>query len=173
MMRNRIFPAALACALLSLVVGGLFVGCNSLKDVDRVRFYAEVPDIGISRGLSTRLTMERSGLRYTVVREPVIFERNIIGVDLIRVESGRLALQFMLDGEGTRALRRATLAHRGRHLIFTYNDMALGATRIDAPIMDGLVRTFVELPDERVEQLALQLQKNVEIVHDVVDRHDD
>lgn len=159
--------AVFALFIALAAVTGL-TGCFGFGDeIMVVRLHLEVPERGLSDGLADTVTLERSRLQIRVSKTASILERNILDVDLVRVENGRLALRMVLDGEGRRELYRLSVAHRGRFLVLRVNGVALGARRLDGPIADGIYFTFTELPPEEMGKLAEELKKNAEKVQEI------
>lgn len=132
-----------------------------------VRFFLETSAEGLSSAFMQEITLPRSGLTYVVRRDPIILERNIQQVDLVRVDSGRLALRFQLDAEGKQNLYRASVANRGRALILTINNLPTGARLLDGPIADGVLYTFTELQPSELEEIATELQDNVLLIQEL------
>lgn len=151
----------------------LLGGCGEEEDVMLVRFFVEAPEEGFSPAFTEPMTLSRSGLTYVVHRNPIIMERNITQVDLVRVQPGnRLALRFLLDREGRANLYRASVAKRDSRLLLTVNGVAIGMRVLEQTISDGVLYTFTEYSDEAdIEQLAQELQQNVLRVHEIKDNH--
>lgn len=138
---------------LPLLVGLLMAGCASKSRVPpesivRVRFMLEAAD---NRSLS--LELPRSGVRIAVNPQPVVTEFDVIEAAVAQVELGR-CLMFRLTPSATRDLYRLTGTNQGRRLVLTVDGNPLGARRIEAPIADGTIFVFAEVPDESLERLV-------------------
>lgn len=138
---------------LPLLAGLLMAGCASKSRVPpesivRVRFMLEAAD---NRSLS--LELPRSGVRIAVNPQPVVTEFDVIEAAVAQVELGR-CLMFRLTPSATRDLYRLTGTNQGRRLVLTVDGNPLGARRIEAPIADGTIFVFAEVPDESLERLV-------------------
>ena len=67
----------------------------------------------------------------------------------------------MKNDAGARALYRASVTDRGSRLVFTTNDQAIGARRIDGVIIDGKLYTFVEVKDDEMGPLVLDIKASL------------
>ena len=101
-----------------------------------------------------------SGTEIIVDREPAATELDILNVELVKVDMG-LALLIETNDTGARALYRTSVTNRGSRLVFTTNDKAIGARRIDSVMNDGKLYTFVEVPDAEIGQLVLDLKASI------------
>ena len=138
---------------LPLLAGLLLAGCASKprvppESIVRVRFMLEAAD---NRSLS--LELPRSGVRIAVNPQPVVTEFDVIEAAVAKVELGR-CLMFRLTPSATRDLYRLTGTNQGRRLVLTVDGNPLGARRIEAPIADGTIFVFAELPDEALAKLV-------------------
>jgi hypothetical protein len=163
---DKLFFPGLAL-LLSAV---LLLGCGKENEDDEVmlvRFHLQATSSGIDTALQETLTLQRSGLTYTVNRQPLLHERGILAVDMVRVASGKTALRFQFDRAGQRALYTASVAAADRALILRVNTVAIGVRMLDGPITDGVLYTFTELSDEQLETLVLELKNSVQKIHEL------
>ncbi|MEY2879967.1 MAG: hypothetical protein RLZZ15_2347 [Verrucomicrobiota bacterium] len=124
------------------------------------RFYLESSDAG-ARGV----TLPRSGVRLAIGAAPVLSEGDILNVEIAQVELGR-CLMFQLTTSAARDLYRYSASNQGRRLVLLVDGAALGARRVEAPLNDGTLFVFVEIPDdqlpglvERVKQTSADLQR--------------
>lgn len=152
-----------------MAVGLLLCGCGKEDEVMMVRMYLQAPQQGYSESLTRELTLPVSQMTYKVRREPVIMERMITNVDLVRVQpSNDFALQFQLDQEGRRRLLETSVGQRGQVLITTVNEVPIGARRLTGPISDGLYFTFAqELTQAELGKVAQELKENAVFVQEV------
>ena len=146
------------------VLSGLS-GCSTPKPTHTVRFY---PEARSSADNFTRtLKMPLSGLEFNVLRKPVIWEEQILQVDMVKVASGDLALRFVFDDFGTRELYRQSASNLGGRMVLVINEVPLGARQFDGPITDGVYFTFMEMSPAEMEQLTLDLQENIKRVQEL------
>lgn len=117
------------------------------------------------------MTLPNSGLTYYVKPDPIITEGNVTNVQLVRVQSGQLAFLFQLDEFGTRALYRESVSNKGRMIVTTVNEVAIGARQIDGTIADGKLYTFTDLSPEEMEKLYLDLVDNQKQVQELKRHH--
>lgn len=116
------------------------------------RFYLEAPS-----GQGAIATLPESGVRISISSKPVISEFDIVDVEIAQVELGR-CLMFRLTGPAARDLYRLTASNQGGRLVLRLNDAAIGARRIDAPMGDGTILIFVEMPDDQLPALVRNLK---------------
>ncbi len=90
-------------------------------------------------------------------RDPVVNEFEIMNVEMVKVDLG-IALLVQVSEKGARALYRASVANNGGRVVLMINGNAIGARRLDGAIQDGNFYTFVELPDEELDQLVLDIK---------------
>ena len=104
--------------------------------------------------------MPISGLQYRYVGDSGLTEADLDDVQLVHVDLG-YCLMFQFNDDGIKDLYRQTVTHQGL-LLFTFtNDHVIGATPISAPISDGRLFTFVEVPDDKLGDLVLDLQDSI------------
>ena len=72
-----------------------------------------------------------------------------------------LALLVQVSEKGARDLYGASVANTGGRIVLSVNGNAIGARRIHAPIQDGNLYTFVELPDDALGDLVLELKDSL------------
>lgn len=140
--------------LLAVTLG--FGGCQSAVPAGFkptwARFFLEAPG---ARGIMVRLPQSEVGI--VVNAQPVLTEADIVDVDVAQVDLGR-CLAFRLSAGAARDCYRLTASHQGRRLVLFIDNSPVGARRIDAPIGDGVVFVFVELPDSALPQLVSDLK---------------
>lgn len=149
---------ALAAAAFAMVL----TGCSGSKsDLKPMRLYLQVNDTGAMAARGSRMMRMPDGMTFYVKSDPVILERHINNVDLVRVANGRLALLFYLNDEGASALYRTSASERGRFMILEYNGLPIGERMLDTVINDGRYFTFVNMPEEDMEELVLDMRENI------------
>lgn len=155
------FLCSLGAALVLAVFALAGSGCSDKKVEGKpIRFYVQVDDAG-AMGTKSRPARMPDGMVYFVKPDPVILERTVNSVELVRVANGRLALLFFLNDEGTGALYRTSVSNRGRFMILEYNGVAIAERQLEAPIGDGRYFTFVNLPEDELEELVLDIRANI------------
>jgi hypothetical protein len=167
-----IFPMKLISKLVLLVSGvaalALFSGCVSKskkRDFEPtvVRFFVESPG---GEAFSTA-TLPTSGVSIAVNSKPIIVETDIVRVDVSRGEFGAF-LVFYLTQSAARDAYRLTGINQGRRLVIVINDQPLGARVIDRPFGEGIIATYVEVPEDQLAKLvkgingtSIELQKEI------------
>lgn len=116
------------------------------------RFYLEAP-----AGQGAVATLPESGVRIPIGAKPVISEFDLVDAEIAQVELGP-CLMFRLSPAAARDLYRLTAANQGRRLVLTLNNAAAGARRIDAPMGDGTILIFIEMPDDQLPALVRNLK---------------
>lgn len=142
-------------ALLGLGVV-LAAGCASAPRTEPpavARFFVEAEEPG-----AVELMLPQSGVRVAVSPKPVLTEFDLAAVDVAQEEFGR-CLQFRFTGWAARDLYRLSVARAGRRLVLVVDGEPRGARRMEGPIADGVVRVFVEVPDDTLPALAAQVQR--------------
>jgi hypothetical protein len=148
----RAFLALAAMALLG-------AGCvSSKKPLDytptNARFFLEAANAD-----GTPVTLPRSGVHVAVNSKPVLTEGDILNVELVQVDLGKCLL-FQLTPSATRDFYRLSVTHQGRRLVLVVDDVALGARRIDGPIMNGALFVFAEMEDAALPAFVANLKKS-------------
>lgn len=118
---------------------------------------------------SMDVTMPLSQVRLQVLRGMVFNERNVIGAELVKVDGG-LALLLQLDREGTRNLYTTTVQNMGRRLVLTINGAPVGIRLVSSPVNNGVWLTFLEMPDEDLEELVIKLKASIESVQKIIEK---
>ncbi len=142
--------------LLTFFLGLLALGASGCmsskknKDPKTVaRFMIEAP--ARSTGVSVRLP--KSGTTMLLSPNSFFTEYDIVKCEVIDNELGK-SLLFQLTERAARDLFRMTATNQGRRLVTVVNGIAIGAQRIDAPISNGYIVTYVEVEGENLEIMA-------------------
>lgn len=149
--------------LVFVSVAFLALGCGSSgskkKDYDTVavRFLFEADQ----RDAGALIRLPTSGTTVRVQPKSLFTEYDITKVDVVSNEFGP-ALLFQLTSAAARDLFRQTLTAQGRRIVTTVNGQPIGAVRIDRPISQGVILTYVELPPEDLIQLASDITRTSE-----------
>ncbi len=143
--------------LLMLLIVAFLAGCQTRT--------ATAPKPAVARFLleseanrAAEVTLPVSGVRLRVLPKPVILEYDILKVELAQLALGRCLL-FQLTPAAARDLHRMTAVNHGRRLALLINDQPLGARVIDAPMQDGTILVFCEVPDEELSALFERLKR--------------
>ena len=155
------------CNAITLGTLLVFTGCIN-EDAHSTRFYVQSSSAGKVGVWAKQVTMPRSGLSYHTEPKPIITEVDVTNVQVVRVDSGELALLFSLNEYGTRVLYRRSVTDNGRRLILVVNGEPIGVRQFDGAISDGQLYTFTELPDDELIALATSLHKNSSTVQNKI-----
>lgn len=150
----------LATACVSLLFS---IGCRKDDDFDNMkvpRLMLETRGVNYGNLTGEEVTLPKSGTRISLEKDPVVSEFEIINVDLVKVDLG-LALLIQVSEKGGRGLYRASVTHNGSRVILMINGIPVGARRLDGAISDGKLYTFVELPDDELEELVIDMNKTI------------
>ena len=148
----------LAVAMLAVLLVWSAGGCQSTAPRDftavSARFFLEAPNLD-----GTPLTLPQSGVRLSVNPQPVITEGDIMNVELVQVDLGKCLL-VQLTPSAARDFYRLSITHQGRRLVLMVDGKALGARRLDGPIMNGVVYVFIEVPETELPGFVDNLKKS-------------
>ena len=145
-------PASRPPSVLPLLLGSLLLAaaCQTAPDTPPrvVRVYLEAsPAVpGDDRPVAV---LPESGSAIRLLERPVLGPGDFQRVETVRVDLG-LAAAFVLTPAGARKLYRLTVDNLGNRLVFLDNGRPIGARAIDGPIRDGILYTFLEVPDAEV-----------------------
>jgi hypothetical protein len=130
-------------------------GCHTPEKVDYLptlaRFFLEQPG-------ALTATLPKSGVQVPIGTKPVFSEGDIVNVELVQVELGQ-CLMFQFTTAAARDLYRVSGSSQGRRFVLFLNNVPLGARRIEAPLTDGSLAIFVEVPDADLPVLVTNLKK--------------
>ena len=140
------------------------LGCKKEEEPEDMavpRLHAETRSARYGSMTTRVMTLPVSGTQITVREEPLVNEFDIRNVEMVEVELGP-ALLLQVSEKAARALYRQSVGNRGRRIVLTVNANPVGARRVNQVIDDGNFYTFVEVPDEKLEELVLELRETVE-----------
>lgn len=128
-------------------------GCVTSKKKDYpptvARFMLEAaPD---EAGVTVRLP--KSGSTITIAPKSYFTEFDIVKCEVLDNELGK-CLVFQLTPQAGRDLYRLTATNQGRRIVTAINAVAIGARRIERPIGDGYIVTYVEADEKELADLA-------------------
>jgi len=135
----------------------LAAGCETAPKLD---YHPAVADFFLESGdsRSVSITLPQSGVTLAIGPKPALRSGDIVNVELMQVELGK-CLMFQLTPAAARDLYRFSVANQGKRLVLFINGAALGARRIEAPLADGNVLVFLEVPDDTLPVLVASLKK--------------
>ena len=147
------------CAALGVSVLGIVSGCQTSKgprgyEPVIAQFFLETAAADPKAAVAT---LPHSGVGIPFSPRVVFSEGDVVDVELVKVDLG-LCLMFVFGPEAARSLFRVSAANLGRRLIVTLNGRPFGAREFDAPIHDGRLFIFVELPDDELSKTAVNLK---------------
>jgi len=107
---------------------------------------------------AVRVVLPVSRAAIDVDPRPVLLEFDLVRVELVTAEFGR-ALLLHLSGAAARDLYQKTVGSRGRRLVLALDGAPVGVFPIDAPVGNGLLLFYPEVPDDRLPALVQNLQQ--------------
>jgi hypothetical protein len=132
-------------------------GCASKSkkehEVAIVRFLLEAG----SNNVGAVLRLPVSGVTIPVEPNSHFAEFDVEKVEAVKLELGD-ALAFKLSSTAGRDLYRLSVANQGKRLVTVLNGRPIGARRIEGPLAQGYIVTYVELPDVDLEKLARNIE---------------
>jgi len=146
---------------LVVLIGAFLSGCRSTNIED-----AHVPTIFLEAHASVPgsenpfVQLPVSETRLRVFGEPLFGPLDIIRIEMVRVDRG-LAVRYLLTPSASRQLMRSSGDNIGYSFIFFDNDSPIGARRIDGMIEDGILYTFLEVPDEELPELVNEMNRTL------------
>jgi hypothetical protein len=159
MIRSRLLFFAL------LLAGLLLGGCQSSKPPSPLdqplvaRFYMEVRQG--TPGIVAQLPISKVTLN--VAAKPVLVESDIVKVDFAKVDPLGWCLHFEFTPTAARDLYRLSTANIGGRLMIALNETPIGVRRIDAPLADGTLLIFIEVPNEELPPIAERLKRTLHL----------
>lgn len=140
-------------------------GCRTFSrdDFPRqvARFYVETSEMYPER-FRVAVTLPYSESTIQIDPRVQIAEWDIDDVRVFETELG-FAMAFFLTTDAARDIQMLTYSNRGRRLVLVVNEVPVGAKMIDRGIEDGIVRMYLEVPDEELEDLAINITKTSEL----------
>lgn len=106
------------------------------------------------------VTLPVSGSRIRIFDEPVFGPMDIIRIEMVRVNRG-LAVRYLLTPSASRQLIRESVDNVGYRFVFFDNSLPIGARKIDGVIDDGVLYTFLEVPDEKLPELVEDMNRTL------------
>ena len=117
--------------------------------------------LGNMSDLEEMVVRTQSGeIRVPVAKSPILTERDVARVDLVKVELG-MALAFKLRNRGQLRLMQASSGNLGGRLVITVGGEPIAIRRVDGPITDGVLFAFVNAPDEELPELVTRINDSL------------
>ncbi len=148
-------PHRLLSLLGFVFVASFLVGCASSskkmkeEDVAVVRFVVETAPG--EAGATMRLPV--SGTVINVVPKNLFSEYDVTKASVVQNEYGP-SLLFQFTSVAARDLFLQTAGSQGRRIVTTINGQPVGAVRVNQPISQGYLVTYVEMPDVDLTELT-------------------
>ncbi len=89
---------------------------------------------------------------------PVVMDKEIDDVDLVRVDAG-ICLLFHLSPSSTMRLAHTTANNLGKRLVLVIDGKPVGIRMIDEIIQNGQLFTFTELSSQEMGKTVVQLKQ--------------
>ena len=106
------------------------------------------------------VTLPVSETKVRVFDQPIFDPQDIIRIEIVRVERG-LAVRYLLTPTASRELIRSSGDNIGYRFVFFDNSVPIGARKIDGVIEDGILYTFLEVPDEDLPELVADMNRTL------------
>lgn len=166
------FPRSKILTLLAVALGAVFIaGCQSpSRDYTPhiTRFYLEESS-HLPASHITEMILPVSGSHITVQSKPVYAEWDIASVTSYETEFGP-AIVLLFRPEAAAAFYRTTINNQGKRLVVTINGVPLGAYYIKAPVEDGRIMFYLEIPDEEIPEVVRSIQKTSDEIKEEADK---
>lgn len=118
------------------------------------RFLLEA-DSGNAGGV---VRLPTSGVSIAVEPKSYFTEYDIEACEVVNNELGK-ALVFKLTNQAGRDLYRLSVPNQGKRIVTMVNARPIGARRIEAPLSQGYILTYVEVPEDQLETLAKNIER--------------
>lgn len=144
-----------------VLLATVLAGCRSTEIEN-----AQVPSIFLEAGnvypgqTNPTVSLPVSGTEFRIFEEPVFDPSDIIRIEMVRVDRG-VAVRYLLTPSAGRKLVRVSVDNMGYRFVFFNNEKPIGARMIDGPIENGIVYTFLEVPDEDLPELVTEMNRTL------------
>jgi len=146
---------------LSLATSLFFSGCKSAQIEN-----AHVPTIFLEAASSfpgqtnPQVALPISGTELQIFEEPLYDPTDIIRIEMVRVDRG-LAVRYLLTPSASRNLVRMSVDNLGYRFVFFDNETPIGARMIDGVMENGIIYTFLEVPDQLLPELVEDMNRTL------------
>lgn len=146
-------PRLLVSLLLLPLALAFFAGCATSKKKNYPETVARFLLEASPSEAGATVKLPRSGTTILVAPKTYFTEYDIVSCSAVMNELGR-SLVFKFTSEASRDLFRLTATSRGKRLVTVVNGVAIGARRIEDPLSDGYLITYVEVDDDKLDEFA-------------------
>jgi hypothetical protein len=102
-----------------------------------------------------------SGVVIQIEPKAQFTELDIDGVEVVDGELGK-AFAFRLTQQAGTDLYKMSVPNQGRRIVTVVNNIPIGARRIDGPLTQGYIITYVEVPEDKIAELALNITRSAQ-----------
>ncbi len=106
------------------------------------------------------VTLPVSQTKVRIFGQPLFSAMDIIRIEMVQVERG-LAVRYLLTPSASRQLIRSSVDNIGYRFVFFDNESPIGARMIDGVINDGVLYTFLEVPDQQLPELVSEMNRTL------------
>lgn len=146
--------------LFALALGVVLSACKTTNQSKVTAVPRFVLEASVGSTNASMVTMPVSGARIAVDSEAVLSEFDILAVQVAEVEFGKCLL-FTLSSQAARDFYRTTTLNQGKRLVLLVNGRAIGVRILDQPIANGALVTYLEVPDDSLEELAEDMKGTI------------
>lgn len=140
-----------------------WTGCWKSDDVENMvvpELMIEVRGVEYGAMRNREVVLPDGVTKIFVERSPIVGAKEIVNVEMVKVELGP-ALLVQLSDRGARELYRQSVTNNGSRVVFMANGQAKGARRLDGAISDGQFYTFVDMTEEELGQMVLDIKESI------------
>jgi len=139
----------------------VFVGCRSttIENPHVPTIYLEAAG-SVPGSEHPYVTLPISETKIRVFSNPVFDPMDIIRIEAVQVDRG-MAVRYLLTPSASRQMIRSSVDNIGYRFIFFDNETAIGARMIDGVIDDGILYTFLEVPEEQLPELIEDMNRTL------------
>jgi hypothetical protein len=157
------FPRLLVLSFIGLLSLGL-AGClttASSKKKDKAPTLARFMLEASPRETGARMRLPISNVYVNIVPKAVFTEYDIVNCEVVNNEFGK-CLVFQFSPEAGRDLYRLSVPNQGKRIVTLINGEPMGARLISAPISEGYLFTYIEVPEADLTKLAAEIKRSSE-----------
>ena len=103
-------------------------------------------------------TLPESGVKISVEPKAYFTEYDIDGCEVVDGELGK-AFAFRLTPAAARDLLKVSVPNQGKRFVAVVNGQPIGARRIDGALTQGYLVTYVEVPADKLADLAKNITR--------------
>lgn len=154
---KTIFYQTLSALTILLVLSG----CRSasIENPHLPTIYLEARS-SMQQNTNPLVTLPISETKVAIPSRPAFTPNDIIRIELVQVDRG-LAVRYLMTPNASRQLIRTTVDNMGSRFVFFNNMEAIGLRQIDGVINDGILYTFLEVPDDELPELVAEMNRTL------------